>query len=237
MRTLFHFGDSYGTIDTTIESNKHFCNHIADYLHMNYICYAFGGYSNEIVFNTILDNMNFFKKNDIIFINFSFFSRGCYYDEDRKKIKSTNYLYNEIRNDRLFNNKLDKNLINLVEYYIENHIDYNFRLFKLINSTFNYLQKKGINIFYIFIENSDYSNNLLNFGTQINFENGFHKWLIKNNFHLNQDVHYTRGIQKMLSDVILRKTNNLEPVVDTKYVEIKINDIDKSKIEKSSKII
>jgi hypothetical protein len=181
--------------------------------------------------------MNFFKKNDIIFINFSFFSRGCYYDEDRKKIKSTNYLYNEIRNDRLFNNKLDKNLINLVEYYIENHIDYNFRLFKLINSTFNYLQKKGINIFYIFIENSDYSNNLLNFGTQINFENGFHKWLIKNNFHLNQDVHYTRGIQKMLSDVILRKTNNLEPVVDTKYVEIKINDIDKSKIEKSSKII
>lgn len=237
MRTLFHFGDSYGTIDTTIESNKHFCNHIADCLQAHYICYAVGGYSNEIVFNTILDNMNFFKKNDIIFINFSFFSRGCYYDEDRKKIKSTNYLYNEIRNDRLFNNKLDKNLINLVEYYIENHIDYNFRLFKLINSTFNYLQKKGINIFYIFIENSDYSNNLLNFGTQINFENGFHKWLIKNNFHLNQDVHYTRGIQKMLSDVILRKTNNLEPAVDTKCVEIKINDIDKSKIEKSSKII
>lgn len=237
MRTLFHFGDSYGTIDTTIESNKHFCNHIADCLQSHYICYAVGGYSNEIVFNTILDNMNFFKKNDIIFINFSFFSRGCYYDEDRKKIKSTNYLYNEIRNDRLFNNKLDKNLINLVEYYIENHIDYNFRLFKLINSTFNYLQKKGINIFYIFIENSDYSNNLLNFGTQINFENGFHKWLIKNNFHLNQDVHYTRGIQKMLSDVILRKTNNLEPAVDTKCVEIKINDIDKSKIEKSSKII
>ena len=238
MKNLFHFGDSYGTVKN-YENNKHFCNHIADYLEMRYVSHAFGGLSNELIFSRILDNLQYIKKNDIIFINFSFFSRGCYYDETEKQIKSTNWLYNDIQKDKLYNEELYKNkkFINLVDYYIKHQIDYNFRLFRLIESTFNYLNQKGIKIFYIFVENSDYSNDLLHFGTQIYFENGFVNWLIKNKFHLGEDVHYTNGIQKMLADVLLRKTNNLKEDLKQNTISISINDIDKSKIERLSKII
>ena len=240
MKTLFHFGDSYGTVKN-YEHNKHFCNHIADYLKMGYVSYAFGGLSNELIFTTILENLHNLKKNDKIFINFSFFSRGCFFDEDENKIKSTNTLFDEINNNKLYNSltdiKLKRNVKDLVNYYIENPKDYNVRLFNLINLTFKYITEKNINIFFIFIENSDYSSNLLKYGTNLIFENGFGHWLLKNKFHLGEDVHYTNGIQKMLADVLLRKTNNLKEDLKQNTIDISINDIDKTKIERSSKII
>ena len=90
--------------------------------------------------------------------------------------------------------------------------EFNIQHFKNENinqSRISIIISKKISIFYIFIEESSYTDTLLNYGTNIKFEDGFGNWLIKNNFHNNEDVHYSIGIQPMLADVILKKTDNL----------------------------
>jgi hypothetical protein len=232
MKKLFHFGDSYGTVKY-YGDNKHFCHHIADSIEYEYTAaFTVGGASNEIIFREILEQLHNYKEGDIIFINFSFLSRGCFLNKITNKIESTNALYNEIYDYEIYNKKkysrvLEENegVLSLVDYYIKNPIDYNFRLFKLINPLFEYLISKKISIFYIFIEESSYTDTLLNCGTNIKFEDGFGNWLIKNNFHNNEDIHYSIGIQPMLADVILRKTDNLNQNCESK-IQITIEDVE-----------
>ena len=232
MKKLFHFGDSYGTVKYS-DGNKHFCHHISDSIKYEYIsAFTYGGASNEIIFRKILEQLHNYKEGDIIFINFSFLSRGCFLNKVTNTIESTNTLYNEIYDKKMFNKYkysrvLEENegVLSLVDYYIKNSVDYNFRLFKLINPLFEYLISKKISIFYIFIEESSYTDTLLNYGTNIKFEDGFGNWLIKNNFHNNEDVHYSIGIQPMLADVILRKTDNLNQNCESK-IQITIEDVE-----------
>jgi hypothetical protein len=232
MKKLFHFGDSYGTVKYS-GGNKHFCHHISDSIEYEYVsAFTNGGASNEIIFRKILEQLHNYKEGDIIFINFSFLSRGCFLNKITNKIESTNALYNEIYDHEIYNKKkysrvLEENegVLSLVDYYIKNPIDYNFRLFKLINPLFEYLISKKISIFYIFIEESSYTDTLLNCGTNIKFEDGFGNWLIKNNFHNNEDIHYSIGIQPMLADVILRKTDNLNQNCESK-IQIPIEDVE-----------
>jgi hypothetical protein len=232
MKKLFHFGDSYGTVKYHGD-NKHFCHHIADSIEYEYItAFTVGGVSNEIIFRKILEQIQNYREGDIIFINFSFLSRGCFLNKVTNTIESTNVLFNEIYDKKVFNKYkyskiLEENegVLSLVDYYIKNPIDYNFRLFKLINPLFEYLISKKISIFYIFIEESSYTDTLLNCGTNIKFEDGFGNWLIKNNFHNNEDVHYSIGIQPMLADVILRKTDNLNQNCESK-IQITIKDVE-----------
>jgi len=242
MQKIFHFGDSYGTIKY-YDSNKIFCHHIADIIGFEFNTYAFGGLSNEIIFKKILDNLQYYNQGDILFINFSFLSRGCYYDKIKKEIKSTNTLYNEIYNNTIYNTraynkilKQNEGVLSLVEYYLNNPIDYNFRLFGLINPVFQYLESKDVSIFYIFAEEADYTDSLLHFGTNIKFKNGYVKWLLENGFHNEEDIHYSVGVQPMLADVILRKTNNLDKDCES-IVHITIEDVDYSKIEKPLKLL
>ena len=232
MKKLFHFGDSYGTVKYS-GGNKHFCHHISDSIEYEYIsAFTYGGASNEIIFRKILEQLHNYKEGDIIFINFSFLSRGCFLNKVTNTIESTNILYNEIYDKKMFNKYkyskiLEENegVLCLLDYYIKNPIDYNFRLFKLINPLFEYLISKKISIFYIFIEESSYTDTLLNCGTNIKFEDGFGNWLIKNNFHNNEDIHYSIGIQPMLADVILKKTDNLNQNYESK-IQITIKDVE-----------
>lgn len=241
MNSLYHFGDSYATVKY-YDDNKHFCHHIANELNLEYCFDAFGGLSNELIFDRILNRLNDFKEGDVIFVNFSFFVRGCYYDKKSKDIKSTNTLYNEIYNNKIYNTKLynreilNDGVVDLIKYYLNNTIDYNVRIFKLIDSVFKFLNENGVLIFYIFIEEFEWSDFLLKNGTNISFTNGFYKWLQKNNFHNEEDIHYTVGIQPMLSDVILRKTNYLSKD-SSKKIKIDIEDIDYSKILKPIKLL
>ena len=232
MKKLFHFGDSYGTVKY-YGDNKHFCHHIADSIEYKYIpAFTVGGASNEIIFRKILEQLHNYGEGDIIFVNFSFFSRGCFLNKVTNTIESTNVLFNELYDNEIINKKkysrvLEENegVLSLVDYYVKNPLDYNFRLFKLINPLFEYLISKKISIFYIFIDESSYSDTLLTYGTNIKFENGFSNWLIKNNFHNNEDVHYSIGIQPMLANVILRKTNNLNQKCESK-IQITIEDVE-----------
>ncbi len=207
MKSFHHFGDSYATVKY-YDDNKHFCHHIADSLEYSYCFNGLGGLSNELIFNRILSNLGSMVDGDVLFINFSYLVRGCYYDRKNKEIKSTNTLYNEMYKNKIFNQSKYKNqliedgIIDLLNYYLDNALDYNVRLFTLMDSMFKYLIEKGINIFYIFVEEFDWSNELLNYGINISFKDGFGNWLIKNNFHNEEDIHYTVGIQPMLADLI-----------------------------------
>ena len=227
MKTIHQFGDSYGSTlygynDSYI--TKNFIELSSVYLNYEYTNNSVGGASNEIILNILLNNMNKIKKDDIIFINFSFFSRGCWYDDKNKKIKSTNVLYNDIINTKKYHLTKNKCVINLIEYYLNESKDYNMRIFELINSTLTYLQSKGVSIFYIFAEETEWSDELLNVGTNIKFPSGFAKWLQKNDLHLEEEGHYKKGIQQYFSKTLLIKTNNFTKNCKTIYVDI--SDID-----------
>ena len=228
MKTIHQFGDSYGEIlyNNKIRDYriKNFIELSAEQLGYMYNNKAFSGYSNEMILNIILQNLNNIKEGDMIFINFSFFARGCWYDDVFNKIKSTNELYDELNNNTMFFRKKNENVVNLVEYYLNQTKDYNMRIFKLIDSILKYLKLKNIDIFYIFVDDSIWVNELLSVGTNIKFPDGFAKWLVKNNFGLEEESHYTKGIQPILCKTILDKTKNFTNTSKNIYVDI--NDVD-----------
>jgi hypothetical protein len=124
----------------------------------------------------------------------------------------------------------------LVDYYLVNTEDNARKLFTIMDSIFEYIEKLGVKVFYIFVDEYDWSDELLNNGINIKFKNGFGFWLKKNNFHLGTDGHYTKGIQDMLADIILKKTNNLEETINKK-INIDMVDVNLELITKPSKII
>jgi hypothetical protein len=220
MSTIHHFGDSYGVIDyvngkkiiTNIigEYPPHFVELCAMKLNKQYFNYSEPGYSNEFILKKILKQINTFKKNDIIFVQFSYFCRGAWYNEISGNIENTNSLYDETYNNKYFeraNN--NQKLLSLVDYYLTYTEDYSRRIFDIINNVFEQLIAKGIFVYFIHIDDSNYVDSLLKYGFSIKFEKGFGKWLMLNKFHNEDEGHYTKHIQPMLSDIILKVTNNL----------------------------
>jgi hypothetical protein len=86
-----------------------------------------------------------------------------------------------------------------------------------------YIKSIGVDIFYIFADDYDWVDDLLTIGTNIKFPNGLSRWLQRNNLHLEEEGHYTTGIQPILANTILNKTNNF---TNCKTIHIDINDID-----------
>lgn len=236
-KKFYHFGDSYARVSAVIPDSKHFCNIIADQLDMEYIPYGVNGIPNEIILKSVLENMYRFKKDDIVFINFSFFERGCFYNREVKKITPSTHFYNDIR--KLWNTKHEKYeeyARPIVEYYVNNTEDYSRRIFDLFNLTLKHIDKLGVNIFYIFAGSSEYENELIDVGNCFKFPNGFSNWLIKNQFHKNQDNHYTLGIQPMFSDVIMRKTNNMNKC-EQKNIHIDMDDLNFDLVSFTKKLL
>ena len=228
MSTIYHFGDSYGLCaKSRTEPLKHFVEICADTIGFEYSKLTWVGVSNEMLFNSMLGSLHLYKPKDIIFINFSFWVRGCYWDEKFERIKSTNNLFGELDNMKLYPNQLTNSKIDelqlLIDYYLNMTEDYNRKLFTLINSLFHHLQRIGVRIYYIFIDKSnDWCDSLLTSGHNLKFENGFSDWLIKNRFHNEEESHYTAGIQNMLSSFILSNTDNLK--LGPKHSIIKMDD-------------
>jgi hypothetical protein len=218
MNTIHHFGDSYGVTYSFKNSEYnnminpiHFVELCSQKLNKKYINYSIPGNSNEFILKQIIENINRFKKNDIVFIQFSYFCRGCWWNETEQLIENTNSLYDETYNNKYFeraNN--NKKLLSLLEYYIEYTEDYSRRIFAIINLIIKQLINMGIDVFFIHADDSQYVDSLLSFGHDIKFEKGFAKWLLLNHFHNEEDGHYTKDIQTMLADLILNVTNKLK---------------------------
>ena len=227
MKTIHQFGDSYGELLYSKNKEyriKNFVELSCDQLNYRYVNEARGASSNEMILNRILKYLHTINSGDIVFINFSFFARGCWYDDTYKKIKTTNILFDELYNNKMYDKTKNKNVINLVEYYLNNTKDYNMRIFALFDSILKYLKSKNIEIFYIFVDDSDWIDDLLSIGTNIKFPNGFGKWLILNGLGLEQESHYTKGVQPILCKTILAKTKNFTNTNKNIYVDI--NDVD-----------
>jgi len=247
MSSIHHFGDSYGTIYSKnyklgkeLGFSHHFVEICAREMGMNYFNHSIPGLSNEMILRELLHFMYEIKPNDIVFINFSFLARGTYYDESSEKIKTTSNLFDEINNKRAFENTNgDEKLLHLIEYYLDYTEDYARRIFELYKQVFKYLIDIGCFIYYIHIDDAPYIDSLLDFGFNIKFENGFGKWLKQNNFHNEEEGHYSKNIQKMLSELVLKNTNNFAKNMYKNNVSelIKFSDFDENLINEIKKNI
>lgn len=227
MKTIHQFGDSYGAELYSKNKEyriKNFIELSCIQLNYKYVNDARGGSSNEMILNRMLNYLKNINSGDIVFVNFSFFVRGCWYDDTYKKIKSTNELFDELYNNKMYYKIKNENVIGLVEYYLNSTKDYNMRIFTLIDSVFKYLKSKNVDIFYIFVDDCEWVDDLLTVGTNIKFPKGFAKWLIINGFGEEQECHYTKGIQPLLANVILKKTNNF--TINNNSIVIDIEDVD-----------
>jgi hypothetical protein len=242
MSNLYNFGDSYSGASAHFSKIKHFTTHIADNIGYSYIMCGANGSSNEQILNTIINHLDQFKNGDVVFINFSFFARGCWYDKKSNKVNSTNIFYNEVSSikhfllTKKFGMSQSERIVCLLNYYLEHTEDYARRLFTLIDSTLKYIESLGVKVFYIFVDNESYSDNLLKYGTNIKFKNGFAKWLAEHNFHNENEGHYSKGIQPILSNAILKKTNNLDKNIG-RVIEIVTDDIDLNLMETPDKLL
>ena len=193
MNKLYHFGDSYSMSPT---GTKHYFELISDKLNLVYELYGVGGSSNELILTRFLKEIYNFKDGDVIFFNFSFFVRGTYYDKNKKEILSSNYFVNDtLRNYREKDLEGLEYVMDVFDYHVNNLEDYNRKVFDKFDTVFELLVKRNIKIYYLFIENSEFSDDLLKNGFNIKFPTGFHNWLHHMDYHKEEDCHYTKGVQ------------------------------------------
>jgi hypothetical protein len=212
MNKIYHFGDSYGCVRT---ENKHFVQLMSEKLGYGYEWNCVGGSSNEMIFSKLLKNIYRFESGDMLFFNFSFFIRGSYYDMDNKEVMSTNqYVSENILNHGEITGgffKIDRleYMSGVLSYILDYNQDYNRKLFENFNILFELLTKKNITIYYIYNENSDFSDDLLKYGNHIKFDNGFCNWLTEMGYHNLEDGHYTLGVQPNIMEHVLNKCPEL----------------------------
>lgn len=202
MRTIFHYGDSYATVN---ETSKHFITLIAEKLKYNVDGNGtVPGGSNEMILNKLLSNILKIKRGDILFFNFSFFVRGSYYDKETGQVMSTNRYYNDMELTNTLNPRKDY-IMDIINYQLDNNEDYNRRIFYQFDIIFKELQLMGVKIYYIFIVENEWSNSLLQYGTKITFPIDFYTWLNQNEYHNEEDCHYTLGVQGYICDYIMEQ--------------------------------
>lgn len=209
MNKIHHFGDSYGGV---MYPSIHFVELISEKLGYKYIWNCNGGSSNEMIFSKLLNKIYKFESNDILFLNFSFFIRGSYYDKDTKEIMSTNRFVSEHTEGNTYG-KIQKQfyekdmefMSGVISYILEYNEDYNRKLFEKFDIIFKLLLEKKISVFYIFNENCNFSDDLLKYGTHIKFNDGFCNWLTKMGYHNQEDCHYTLGIQPNIMEHVFNE--------------------------------
>jgi hypothetical protein len=210
MNKLYHFGDSYGINE---QHNKHYVELLSDKLNLTYENYSVGGYSNELILTRFMKEIYNFQDGDVLFFNFSYFVRGTYYDKNRNEILSSNYFVNDtLRNYRERDLVGLEYVMSVFDYHVNNLEDYNRKVFDKFDTLFELLVKKNITIYYLFIENSEFSDDLLKNGFNIKFPTGFCNWLYQMDYHKEQDGHYTMGVQDNIYDHIVDLYPELVPV-------------------------
>jgi len=223
MPNFWHFGDSFAfnNFHNPNQSNN-FGDIISKRLKLNYKFNAEMGSSNELIFKNILSNLNNFEENDVLFINWSFFSRSCYINDSSYSLESTNRWYDD---NNLILNDYDKteesiNFFNkhsfLMDYILNYNFDITYKLFNLfVSPLFSNLEDKKISIYNLFIKNNDvlkynkkpvdYKFNII--GNNIDFNKNYFDWLWDNKYMLNEEGHYAKNIQETLADEIMSRMN------------------------------
>lgn len=221
MPNFWHFGDSFAfnNFHNPTQSNN-FGDIISKRLKLNYKFNAETGSSNELIFKNIISNLNNFEENDVLFINWSFFSRSCYINDSSYSLESTNRWYDD---NNLILNDYDEteesiNFFNqhsfLMDYILNYNFDITYKLFNLyVSPLFSNLVDKKISIYNLFIKNNDilkynkksvdYKFNII--GNNIDFNKNYFDWLMDNKYMLNEEGHYAKNIQEKLADEIMKR--------------------------------
>jgi len=118
------------------------------------------------------------------------------------ELKSTNYYYNDKSKFRKINAQKDY-IIDIITHLLDYNEDYNRRVFHQFNTIFEQLHLMDIPIYYIFIVENEWSDTLLNYGNKICFPTDFSTWLDDNEYHNQEECHYTRGIQENICDYVM----------------------------------
>jgi hypothetical protein len=93
----------------------------------------------------------------------------------------------------------------VITYQIDCNEDYNRRLFHQFDTLFEQLYKRNIVVNYIFNEETPWCDELLKYGNKIKFDNGFVNWLYSKDYHKEEECHYTRGVQELIYDEIIKQ--------------------------------
>ena len=205
MKNIHHFGDSYAS---TGRHDKHFVKILAERNGYNYkmINTTKPGSCNELMLNNLLYKIFEIEDGDILFFNFSFFVRGCYYDKEYKQIISTNSYYNDGPDGKgdIFNCE-HQYIRDIITYQLDCSEDYNRRLFHQFDAIFEQLYKRNVIVNYIFNVESPWCDELLKYGNKIKFDNGFVNWLHSKDYHKEEECHYTQGVQELIYDEVIKQ--------------------------------
>jgi len=228
IKNFWHFGDSYSMNDFSLENkhngfratiqNDNFGDIIAKKLNRNYKFRGVTGFCNEEIFSRMLWNTNNFKKDDIILINWSYFTRGSYVDE-KGIIRSTNNWFDEnmpgITENGLEELQRYENYNFIMDYILKYNYDINIKLFQgNVVPYFHSLHKKGVIIYNLFIneiEKLTFGNKKYKFkpykelGNNIKFEEGYINWLREFEYHGDDEGHYTSEKQQIIAEEIYER--------------------------------
>lgn len=228
MSKLWHYGDSYSMNDFQLENLENgyraetqignFGSIISNQLDKEYNFKGVTGFSNELIFSRILDNLNNFKKGDIIFINWSYFTRGSYIKKDGA-IHSTNNWFDEnmpgITDEGKDTLEKLENYSFIMDYILSYNYDFNIKLFYgYVAPCFKNLIEKGITIYNLFINYNDkltfgksYKKFVMPYamGINVRFDGGYMNWLVQNELHGEEEGHYTADKQEYIALEILRR--------------------------------
>ena len=219
---FWHFGDSFSLNGNSSDLKTSFGWYLSEKFDRNYLLKGKSGNSNNIIFSDILQNDSNFKENDIVFINWSFFHRGSYVD-DNGYIQSTNKFFNENENnitiDKSTTDFLKKHEF-ILDYTLNYSYDSNIKLFKgMVNPYIDSLYSRGIKVYSLFIRGNEtlkYGNNTIknteyniNPTGTIEFNPSYLYWLISKGWKNEEEGHYSKGIQEKLANEIYSRIESL----------------------------
>jgi hypothetical protein len=140
MNNLWTFGDSFTQGHGCRKSDDYYKKyhkesdtiwpvHLSNLLNVELQNFGVGGYSNDMIFDSIIDNWSKIEKNDYVFIGFTYSHRFDAPINDR--LQSMIYGFFEKNNHHNLNNEEIETLINF-QYYFSNNILYKDRQTKRI---------------------------------------------------------------------------------------------------------
>lgn len=165
MNTLWTFGDSFteGTgcgIDDEYHKNyfkkgdKTWPVWLSELLNTNLKNCGKGGYSNDMILDSIIDNWKYIKQKDIVFIGFTYSHRFDIPIDG--KLKSIVHNFSEKNNNNLTNEQFTT-LVNF-QYHFSDNILYKNRQVKRFEWIKSLLQKKGCKLVVIWDVQADLKN-------------------------------------------------------------------------------
>jgi hypothetical protein len=217
MNSFYHFGDSFVVPEVIgFKLARHFD---CEYKQRNW-----GGITNEQILHMILDEYDKIKKNDIVLINFTFLIRFYNLNENFKLI-STNELYFEM--DKYYSDKYYTTYSKQqkhFDYYWDCSLEYNIKLFKIINRILNNLISRGVLVFCVPIKKDDlthmgktYSSKeySLDIPNELEFEPSFFDWLKERDYLKGEIGHYSLGTEDIITEEYIHRMKNIINKIST----------------------